>query len=601
MVVDTKNSDIIALFLKEKQIDTIFGVIGSANSHIFDSISKLGYTKIVNVHHEQTAVMAAGSYFRVSGKLTVAVVTAGAGASNAITGVISNWADSIPCLILSGQEQSHYLNTHSSFRMYGTQGYDAQKMVQDVTKYHTSLDKSSNVQSVLEHSYSIALNGRPGPVWIDVPMDVQNHKGKLGTWNEFNLTIPTLEVDDVKLISDLLKQSSRPLILGGQGIKLAKSNTQFKQFIETNKIPTLLTWSAIDLLSSDHPHFYGRPGLYGQRSANFILQNCDLLFVLGSRLALPQVGYDFADFARNAKIVVVDIDEKELTKYSSRYYKTLCKDVGNLIEALNNQDCIPSNIDKWTEYCNESRELYPWVDNSIHQDNGYINAYKFIDKMSSLLKDDCIITTDMGTALLCGHQAIKLKPNQKMFTSLGLGEMGYGLPGAIGASFAFPDRDILCLNCDGGIMMNIQELQTIVAHNLPVKIIIFNNDGYLMIKHTQKLLFKGHYVSVDKTTGLELPNFNKVMSAFGFKHFELKDWNSFDDVVREFLNSNELSVLEVFMDPEQDFIPKVKGVVKEDGSFLALPLEEMSPLLPMNEIKNRMIVELSNKSSMIKR
>lgn len=600
MVVDAKNSDIIALFLKEKQIDTVFGVIGSANSYIFDSISKLGYTNIINVHHEQTAVMAAGSYFRVSGKLSVAIVTAGAGASNAVTGVISNWADSIPCIIISGQEQTHFLVNHSSLRMYGTQGYDAQKMVQDVTKYHICLDKNSNMQEVLEHSYAMSLNGRPGPTWIDIPMDVQSSSSGLGPWSNFARNAINIELADVQIISDLLKSSSRPLILGGHGIKLAEAGNEFKKFVEINNIPTLLTWSGIDLLSSDHPCFYGRPGLYGQRSANFILQNCDLLIVLGSRLALPQVGYDFADFARHAKIVVVDIDEKELTKYSSRYYKTFCKDVGSILACLNQLDCTPLNISNWVEYCNQSRLSYPWVD-SYHEDNGYINAYKFIDKLSSVLKDDCIITTDMGTALLCGHQAIKLKSTQKMFTSLGLGEMGYGLPGAIGASFASPGKDIICLNCDGGIMMNIQELQTIVNYKLPIKIIIFNNDGYLMIKHTQKMLFKGHYVSVNENTGLGLPNFSKVLPAFGFKYLELKTWERFDDVVQEFVHSSSPSVLEVFMDPEQDFIPKVKGVVKDDGTFLPPPLEEMSPLLPLNEIKDQMLVELSKKSVTIKR
>ena len=595
-----KNSCIIAQFLKHNNIDTVFGVIGSANSHIFNSISELGFTKIVNVHHEQTAVMAAGSYFRTSGKVTVAIVTAGAGASNAITGVVSNWADSIPCLIISGQEQTHFLEQHSSLRMYGTQGYNAHKMVSDVTKYHTLLTKSSNIQTELEDSFIAATTGRPGPVWLDVPMDVQSGSSPLREWNSLTPNRIALEVHNIKDIANLIKLSSRPVILGGHGIRLSGAKKIFNEFVDTNQIPTLLTWSGIDLMDSDHACFYGRPGLYGQRGANFIIQNSDLVLVLGSRLALPQVGYDFKDFARNAKIVVVDIDEEELKKYSTRYHKTFAVDVKGFLETLNGLDCKPSNIENWKTYCNSIRDNFLWV-TPEHKDNGYINAYRFIYKLSSFLKDDCIITTDMGTALLCGHQAIKLKPNQTMFTSLGLGEMGYGLPGAIGASFAFPEKEVICLNCDGGIMMNLQELQTIVDNKLRIKIIIFNNDGYLMIKHTQKMLFKCHYVSVNKNTGLGLPDFSKVLPSFGFKYLSLKEWSEFEVNVTEFINSSESTVLEVFMDPEQDFIPKVKGVVKEDGTFLAPPLEEMSPLLSLEDINKHMIVELSQKSSLIKR
>jgi acetolactate synthase-1/2/3 large subunit len=236
-----------------------------------------------------------------------------------------------------------------------------------------------------------------------------------------------------------------------------------------------------------------------------------------------------------------------------------------------------------------------------HKDNGYINSYKFIDKMSDYLKDDHIVVTDMGTALLSGHQTIKLKENQTMFTSLGLGEMGYGLPGALGAALACPNKPVLCMNCDGGMMMNLQEAHTIIENNLPVKIIIFNNDGYLMIKHTQKMLFKNNYVSVDKRTGLGLPDFSKVMPAFGYEYADLRSWEDFDGKMKWFIDNPNAAVLEVFMDPEQDFIPKVKGVLKEDLTILAPPIEEMSPLLSIEQVKDSMIVPLSEKSKQIKR
>ena len=235
-----------------------------------------------------------------------------------------------------------------------------------------------------------------------------------------------------------------------------------------------------------------------------------------------------------------------------------------------------------------------------HKDN-YINSYQFIDKLSNHLKDDHIIVTDMGTALLSGHQAIKLKPNQKMFTSLGLGEMGYGIAGAVGAATACPNKDVLCLNCDGGIMMNLQELHTVVENGLNVKVIIFNNDGYLMIKHTQKMLFNGKHVSVDKNTGIGLPNFSKLFPALGYEYYKLEEWNNVDNSLNSFLNHNGPSILEVFMDPNQGFLPKVKGVPKADGSILAPPIEEMSPLVSMNTLEKEMRVEISKKSNQIQR
>jgi acetolactate synthase-1/2/3 large subunit len=257
--------------------------------------------------------------------------------------------------------------------------------------------------------------------------------------------------------------------------------------------------------------------------------------------------------------------------------------------------------EEWEKYCDDTKAEYPWIDKTIHNDNGKINSYKFIDKISDHLKEDHIVVTDMGTALLSGHQAIKLKKGQTMFTSLGLGEMGYGLPGALGAALACPTKPVLCLNCDGGMMMNLQEAHTIVEHNLPIKIIIFNNDGYLMIKHTQKMLFKGDYTSVDKETGVGLPNFSRLMRGFGYTYFSLQSWDSADLVLDAFFKLDAPACLEVFMDPEQDFVPKVKGVLKEDGTIFPPPIEEMSPLLPREKVEIRMTNNLSEKSKLIQR
>ena len=593
-----KVSDVVAEFLKHKQIDTVFGIIGSANSHIFDSIQNLGYTKIICTHHEQAAIMAMAAYYRASGKLSAAIVTAGAGASNAITGVISNWADSIPGFILSGQEPSTYLDVHKNLRMYGTQGFSAYEMVKNVTKYSNVLLNPNSIHGELETLYNISVSGRPGPTWLDIPLDSQAKKVDFkGFSNYSNKSLRTTDAynyaDD---IIKLINQSKRPLVLGGMGIKLSGAKDKFKKFINTTQLPTTLSWSGIDLLPTNHSCNYGRFGLYGQRAANFIAQNADLIVVLGSRLALPQVGYDFSQFARGAKIVVVDVDELELNKYERtiKYNHNVSIVLDKLLE---NVTKINPDISEWKSKCDYYRTEYPII-NDDYKDDKYVNSYSFVNTLTQKLSDDEIIVTDMGTGLLSGHQAGHLKENQTMFTSQGLGEMGVGLPYAIGAAFAEPNKQITCLNCDGGIMMNLQELQTIVQHNLPVKIFIFNNDGYLMIKHTQKLFFNGRYNSVDSSTGIQLPEFERI--AYGFKIPYVRI-DKIEDLEGMDLNYNSPVIIEVFMDPEQNFIPKVKGVILEDDSIFAPPLEEMSPLLPFETIQKEMIVDISEKSKRIKR
>jgi acetolactate synthase-1/2/3 large subunit len=597
--------DLIADWLEKNNIQNVFGIIGSANSYIFDSISKKGFTRIVYMHHEQSVVMAAGAYYRSSGKLSVAIVTAGAGASNAITGVLSNWADSIPCIVISGQESSFYFEKHSKLRMLGTQGFDVSEMVKNITKYSNIITNQELTFDTLEKAKNIAFSDRPGPVWIDIPFNIQSSNVDIPNWDMISFP------EDKKSISseydqslyektyEILKNAERPLVVGGNGVRLSKSNLLMQSFVEKHSIPFLLTWSAIDIIDNDHQLHFGRFGIYGQRCANYVIQNADVILVLGSRLALPQVGYDFSQFARNAKIIIVDVDANEVAKYEDRFDDIHIQSCDVFISNMLTYDAIGSK-NNWIEYCNTLKQKYNLVDNSF-QDDTFVNSYSFINKLSEKLADNHIITTDMGTALLSGHQAINLKKNQVMFTSLGLGEMGYGLPGAIGAAFACPDKPVLCLNCDGGIMMNLQEAHTIIDNNLNIKIVIFNNDGYLMIKHTQKMLFKNNFVGVNSKTGLTLPKFNLLMPAFGYKYYDLFDMQDFENTVTSFLSDPEPSVLEVYMNPEQDFIPKVKGVAKDDGSIFAPPIEEMSPLVSFDELKSNMIVSISEKSKQIVR
>jgi acetolactate synthase-1/2/3 large subunit len=583
-----KVSDVIIQYLKANNIEIVFGIIGSANSHIFNSILEEGSIKLVSVHHEQSAVMAMGAYYRSTGKMAVALVTAGGGASNASTGILSNWADSIPGIIISGQEQSYYLDEYKDMRMFGVQGYDSVTSYDNCTKMSKVITES-NIHTLMPFAFSLTQEGRPGPVFLEVPFDVQS---KMIEKQEIKV-IPRVEISpeissNIDYILSALSQSKRPVVLGGHGVKLAKVEESFKQFVRNYNIPTVLSWSAVDLLDDSNPNYFGRPGVQGQRAANFIIQNSDLLIVLGSRLSLLQTGYKREDFAPNAHIIHIDIDDTEIKKFKGKNIKA---DVKYILEQLNLfEKIIKISIEEWRQYCNQIKEKYPLVMPEHLADT--MNSYTFIDKFSQKVPDNYTIVTDMGTALLSGFYGWRIKPNQKMFTSLGLGEMGYGLAASVGAGFG--DKPVICLNCDGGMMMNIQELQTIKTHNLPVKIIIFNNDGYLMIKHTQNMLFKGAKTCVDKETGVTLPNYKKVAHAFDFEYFT-------EDNVDDFLAFEGQAIMEVFMDSNQEFIPKVRGMKLEDNTIQAGLLEEMSPLLPLEEIEQAMIVGINQRSKTVVR
>lgn len=582
-----KVSDVIVQYLKANNIEVVFGIIGSANSHIFNSILEEGSIKLVSVHHEQAAVMAMGAYYRSTGKMAVALVTAGGGASNASTGILSNWADSIPGIIISGQEQSYYLNEYRDMRMFGVQGYDAVTAYENCTKTSQVITET-NLHILMPFAFALTQEGRPGPVFLEVPFDTQS---KMIEEVEIRVT-PITEIypelsSDTDYILSALSQAERPVILGGHGVKLAKAEELFKQFVGDYNIPTVLSWSAVDLLDDKDPNYFGRPGVQGQRAANFIVQNSDLLIVLGSRLSLLQTGYKREDFAPYANIIHVDIDDTEINKFNGKNIKA---DVGELLASLNSKWKAEIKIEKWITYCNQIKEKYPLVMPEHLADP--TNSYTFIDKFSQKVSDNYTIVTDMGTALLSGFYGWRIKPDQKMFTSLGLGEMGYGLAAAVGAGFG--DRPVMCLNCDGGMMMNIQELQTIKTHNLPVKIIIFNNDGYLMIKHTQNMLFKGARTCVDKETGVTLPDYKKVAHAFDFEYFT-------EDRVDDFLAFEGQAIMEVFMNPDQEFIPKVRGMKLEDNTIQAGLLEEMSPLLPLEEIEQAMVAGINQRSKTVVR
>ncbi len=597
-VQSSKASDHLAAFLEEKGVRHAFGIIGSGNAHTFDSIARRGFTEIVCVHHEQAAVMAAMMYFRTTGRIATALVTTGAGSANAFTGVLSAWMDSIPVLVISGNENSRFTFADNPLRIWGIQGYDSSQTVSRMTKFAGRVTDAHSICAVLEDAYTAATDGRPGPVWIDVPMNIQaTPVGADGLVRRAHKAErPRVEVPAAVEVAGLLSRAERPVFWLGHGIRLAGAIDRIEPLLERIQAPALVSWAGIDMVDSDHPRVFGRAGIYGQRSANFVLQNADLVVAIGTRLAIPQVGYDLSELARAAKIISVDIDPAETTKHVPRVALPICADARDFLDAL--LDAVPSvqSYPEWLSQCNSYYEEFPWIGPEHSDRDGFINSYRFMDRLVRHLKDDQVIVTDMGTALLSGHQVLRIKPGQRLMTSTGLGEMGVGLPGAIGASFARDRGEVLCLNCDGGMMLNLQELQTIVHHRLPIKIVVFNNDGYLMIKHTQKSLFQGRYAGTDRASGVSCPDYTKLAHAFGLPAFQIRTWQDFNDVIPKLQTEAGPAICEVFMHPEQFFHPKLGLVPRPDGSIVSPPIEDLTPLLPRPVLRKAMIIGMHPKS-----
>lgn len=609
-----KISEVIANFLADKGIRHVFGIVGAGNAQLFDSIATKGFTSIICVHHEQAACMAAQAYYRICGSLSAAIVTTGAGSTNAVTGVVSAWMDSIPFLIISGNEHSKYTLDNNPLRGWGVQGYDSVAMVSKVTKYAARVLNPNQALSTLETAYYYALDAKQGPCWVDFPMNIQAMQLKDCKLSQQKPSlVPNHSSINASKIAELhqvvscvwneLSKAQRPVIWLGHGIRSAGAVDLVESFINSLQCPVLISWAGIDIISSDHPLVFGRAGVYGQRAANFILQNCDFLLAVGTRLAIPQIGYDLNEFIRAAKLALVDIDLAEIKKYGERVTIPIHADAKDFMQTLlalsQSNSKSKQNSKIWVEQCKKYRNKYPILSPEYLDRDGYINSYTFIHRLSEYFTDNQIIVTDMGTALLSTHQILLIKKGQRLITSTGLGEMGYALPAAIGAAFANKNAEIICLNCDGGMMLNLQELQTIVHHQLPIKIFVFNNDGYLMIKHTQKALFSGRYAGTNKQSGVSCPDFSALAHAFDIPSFVIRNWEDVESEIPKVQNLVGPVICEVFTHPEQLFSPKLSLALQKDGAIISPPLEDLSPLLPREELHENMVIGLHPKSEAI--
>lgn len=583
-------ADHLVKTLKDQKVQVIFAITGAGNLAIIDSILRDGEITLVYSHHEQAAVMEAQGYSRISGKIGVALVTTGGGTSNAITGILSAHLDSVPILVISGNESSFHCENSYQLRAYGVQGFDSVSVIKPIAKDSYRITNSSEVIEVTQRMINLALTPRMGPTHIDFPMDLQRKRvveKVLPPSNNSTRVKPTKSRElSIFLVSCLenLAKSYQPMLYIGNGCRDQKTRKLLETVIENLQIPFLLSWSAIDLFPESHRLNMGRVGIYGDRAANIALQKADSLICLGTRLAIPQIGYELADFARNATKWVVEIDPTECDKFSGSLWNILNGDVSEFLTSLNSkletQDLRVSP--NWVSDLEGIWSKIPRKDqigDPVSDPEVFVHSAEIIQYLNKQLKEDAIIATDVGAGLLTGHYMFESKGSQRFFTSQGLGEMGFGLPGAIGAYFAEPTKQIICLNTDGGIMFNLQELQLVSEHRIPLKLFVFNNDGYTMIKTSQENLFESRVSGSTSNSGISFPLFINIAETFGFDYYKVLNSNSLNKQFNDLLDSQKPVLFEIIMDPEQKYLPRLSTTKLEDGSLVSPPLEDLSPMI----------------------
>lgn len=590
--------DVLVRKLVANGVDTIFCITGAGNLAIVDAIVREGSIRLIYAHHEQAAVMEAQGYSRVTGKVGVALVTTGGGAANTLTGILSAYLDSIPVLVISGNESSFHCVNYAALRAYGVQGFNSVEVMKPVTKHSARVLNSKHIAQEFDKAWTDARNDRKGPVFLDFPMDLQR---KLVNPADFDLGPTSLAATKTgEAISSVKKQieslraaltkSTTPLLYIGNGCRDEEALILLNEFIDDEQIPFCLSWSAADLFASDHPLNVGRIGIYGDRAGNIALQRADLLLCIGTRLAIPQIGYDKADFGRMAAKWIVEIDPTECSKFADTNWNLLNVSAVDFLKEFGATD---SSFDAPARrsWLGEIRSLWKslprmnQVGPLLEDDPGVVHSAAVIDHLNTSLHDDAIVVTDVGAGLLTGHYLFAPKAQQRFFTSQGLGEMGFGLPGAVGAHFGAPERQLICLDTDGGIMFNLQELQVIAEHKIPMKLFIFNNDGYSMIKISQENLFAGRVAGSGVDTGVSFPNFEQLAKTFELKYVRIDSEADFVSKLDPALESGQGVLIEIIMSPSQKYLPRLATSKLEDGTLVSPPIEDLDPPLSIQDLE----------------
>jgi len=608
-------ADYLSLRASQAGATHAFIVTGGGAMHLNDALTRNNEIEPVFFHHEQAAAMAAESYCRVSRQFSVLNVTAGPGGINALNGIYGAYTDSLNILVLSGQvkRETYYKNYDQSLRQLGDQEVDIKSMVNDITKYSTVLQDLNEVKKVIDKAIFLLNTGRPGPVWIDIPIDIQGSlidpdelegfEGEIleliddndiseNTKVELN-SKENINDENINFILDRLRKAKKPVIFAGNGVRISGMHDSFIELINILKIPVVTGWNAHDILHNDSEYYAGKPGTVGDRAGNFTVQNSDFLLVLGCRLNIRQVSYNWKSFAKNAYVVMVDIDQSELNKHTLnidlKITGNLDKFIPLLIKKLKKiQYKKNTNHSKYLKWCKERVVRYPVILDEYYKQKK-LNPYVFIGKLFSLLTDKDVIVTGNGSACVITFQAAEIKFGQRLFTNSGSASMGYDLPASIGACFGNNKEKVICLAGDGSIMMNLQELQTIIQYKLPIKIFILNNNGYASILQTQKNYFSDNLIGTNSSNGISFPDFNNIADAFKIESMNINVIKDFDsDNFKTKLNNNNPIIFNVHLNPDQEFSPKLTSRRLDDGTMVSPDLEDMSPFLSKEELdKNK--------------
>lgn len=587
----TKLSDYIFRFLENKGINHAFMLPGGGAMHLDDSIGKSSIEYICCLH-EQAASIAAEAYGQHTNRPGLVLVTSGPGATNAITGVTAGWIDSTPMIILSGQSKRADLVGDKGVRQIGSQEVQIVPMVTPITKYAVQILKPDEIKYHLEKAWYEATTGRPGPVWLDIPLDVQAvmiDEDTLKGYLPENKKIISVK-KEVNQIIELLQEAKKPLILAGNGIKLAGATELLYELLDMLMIPVETTWKTIDMFDENEEVYVGHPGIMGDRGANFILQEADLLLSIGCRLDTSITAFNDKNFGKNAKKIIIDIDENEIRRMDIHKEVALACDAKMFLQELITQIKKNNKVSyfinkkdewsKWLDYGKGLRKKYPTITQEHAKIEGYVSAYYFIDQLCDLLRDDDIIVPESsGGAGEITYQAFRLKKGQKMKNAAGLGSMGFGLPYAIGSCIANNRRRTILINGDGAFQLNIQELETIHHLKLPIKIFIWNNNGYASIRTMQRNNFKGHYVASEEKSGLTMPDIGKVAAAYGFNVYKIYNHRELKNILPELMKDEKPLLCELMVLPEETVSPRVKAIIGENGKMESGPLEKMWPYL----------------------
>ncbi len=571
-------SDYIIEYLRDfYNTDTIFTVSGGGCIFLIDSLGNTPGVKYIATHHEQAAALAAEGYARINNKLGVCVVTSGPGATNAITGTLCNWLDSIPVIYISGQVNRDMTTNYTGLplRQLGDQEFNIVESVKNMTKYAVQVNDPNEIRYHLEKACKLATSGRPGPVWIDIPLNVQSvqidHEQLLGYMHKEEDC--RYEEQDLTLAINKLNEAKKPLLIVGNGIRLANANKELKEFLKLTNIPVISAVNGNDLVNDDYYGYAGRFGTHAQICANTLLSEADLVLSIGSRLYVRQIGYNFKGFAKNAYKIYVDVDKNELSKPTLYPDLAINSDAKIFLQGLLSKS-VNKVSEEWTTYCNQKYITTPTVLDRHRNKKDFVSHYHFIEVLNKVMIDQDHIITSNGTAHVATMQVSKLKGNQRLITNSGCAPMGYGLPAAIGASSN--NTKVICIEGDGSLHLNVQELQTMKHYNLPIKLILFNNDGYTSIKISQKVFFGGKLVASEKNSGVSFPNFKNLIHAYDLPYESIKNHeDNMESKIKLFLDSDGPGILEVFTDPEEFHEPKVMAKLDESGKFIPGNLENI--------------------------